>query len=764
MTLLDQTNLPATDAVWRLQTHWTLAPWLTVVLIAAAVGLVAYCYARESTAAGAWYRGVLGALRLATVTLILVMLSELLLAGTRTGRPRFGWVIDLSGSMTTVDYQSGQPAEERESRLDKVKQALLADDARLLNEVAKQYDARIVAVGDGVKTVDIGEGGAAPAVEGLAANQQWMTRLGQGVNRLLSDSAGPPPQAIAVLTDGRNTAGPSLASAAESARRVGTPLFLIGVGSAQSPPDIALSDPLADEVVFVDDLLSLGATLRVEGGLKEPVRLALRREGDPKVIAQQTIDPASAGDTSHVQLLDRPTAPGDYRYVIEAAPADGERDLSNNSVTFDVQVRDARVRVLLAAGYPMYEFRYLKNLLERDSTVELKTYLQEADLEFVEADQTAINRFPLRLSELDKFDVVVLMDLDPRLLPRAMWGKLSRFVESEGGGVVMVAGPRSFPGAYRGLDDFLALAPTQLETAPITSRLIPEAFQVRPTKLGMRTAPFQLGDNRSQSESIWRALAPLYWCAEVGQPKPAAQVLAEHPTALGSNGRPLPLVVSQYYGAGQVTLHALDASYLWRKRAGDAYFARYWVQTLRRLAHGRLRRDDRGWELAVERGEYQRGEVVRVRLSTPGGAARQAAVLLAPEGGPQRRIELAPSAVRPGVLEADLEDLPVGKYRVLLSGADAAAVSAAFEVVNPPGEFARLEMDASALRAAAQRSGGRFLTIDQAGDLLDVLPVAQRAPIESLPPVELWNRWWMLAGVCGCLVTEWILRKRKAML
>ena len=142
-SLLSQVEPVATEAVWRLQTHWTFAPWLTVVIITAAVGLVVYCYTRESSPAGAAYRGLLGVLRITTIVLILVMLSELLLAGTRSGRPRFGWVLDLSGSMTTIDPD----APGQLSRIDQVKQTLLADDAKLVAAVVRDYDTELSAVG-----------------------------------------------------------------------------------------------------------------------------------------------------------------------------------------------------------------------------------------------------------------------------------------------------------------------------------------------------------------------------------------------------------------------------------------------------------------------------------------------------------------------------------------------------------------------------------------------------------------------------------------
>ena len=59
---------------------------------------------------------------------------------------------------------------------------------------------------------------------------------------------------------------------------------------------------------------------------------------------------------------------------------------------------------------------------------------------------------------------------------------------------------------------------------------------------------------------------------------------------------------------------------------------------------------------------------------------------------------------------------------------------------------------------------GKFYTIANADSLMADLPVGRRVPIENLPPIPLWSRWWLLAGFVACLTAEWILRKRKGML
>ena len=141
-----------------------------------------------------------------------------------------------------------------------------------------------------------------------------------------------------------------------------------------------------------------------------------------------------------MQLLHRPEQAGVFRYVISAESDIDELNADNNTLTHELTVRDQQVRVLLANSGPSYEFRYLKHLFERDSTVELDSFLQEADADYASADPSAVTRLPLRGAELDDYDVVVLMDLDPKLVPRSFWPALRTFVAEQGGGLALVAG------------------------------------------------------------------------------------------------------------------------------------------------------------------------------------------------------------------------------------------------------------------------------------------------------------------------------------
>jgi len=782
MFLLAQTSggEEAVESLWRLETRWPLAPWVTVIAVLAIVALVVYCYAKELSPAGRPYRVLLGVLRMTTIGLLLAMLSEVLLSGTQTGRPRFAILIDQSGSMGVVDpfEPDNLPAGIRatlknlsandRSRLAFAKAALTANDAALIEQLSAGYDLDMYCVADRLSPLDRGDAGWDEPIRALEVNPTSRgTRLGSAIEDLLAAPGERAPQGVLVLSDGQVSAGSPLSFAAQAARRSATPLYWLGLGSEMAPPDIALADLLAEDVVFVDDLVSFRATLRTTSAMTQPVVVTLRREGQTEAIAEQTFTPPESGGATPIQFLHRPDTPGVYQYELTATAETEELDAGNNRIRHELTVRDGQLNVLLAAGSPTYEYRYLKHLLERDSTIKLTSFLQEADMQYASADPTAVSRLPLRRTELQSHDVVLLMDLDPRLVPRSFWPELRRFVGETGGGLALVAGERYFPAEYRGLEDVAALAPVVLGGDTRAAPAASEGFRVATTPAGRQRGAMQLADTAKQSKLAWRTLPELYWHYEFEKLKPAAQVLAAHPTARTPGGRPRPLIVSQYFGSGQVLLHAIDSTYLWRKRAGDVYFARYWVQSLRSLARGRLAAENARRQLTVERTRYEPGEPVRLRLRTDAAAGNQVTVLLQGGTGPEQRIVLTAAADQRGVYQTTLDQLAVGRYRALLAGGGGETdepVSVTFEVVAPPGEFAKLEMAITEMQAAAETSYGDFFRLSEVDQLAQSLPEARRVAIETLPPVELWNRWWMLAGICGCLVTEWILRKRRAML
>jgi hypothetical protein len=770
----------ADSATWQLDSRWSWAPWATLLLVLVAIAWTISLYARESGTASRMYRTVLVALRLAAIGLVLVMLAQWALALWLTGPPSIALVIDHSSSMDITDRYDDPALAARlnerlianglsePKRLNIAKLILKDDNRRLLRELADRYRVGVYTAAANIERPfessplsDLAGMLDSLTTDGPASQA---TRVGDALVRVIDDFRGAPPAAVVLLSDGVVTEGISLPDAAQNLRSAGVPLLAVGIGSAKPPRDVELADVLVDDVVFVNDVVSFQAQIKASGLEGKPAKVTLRREGESTPLAELPVILPPTGKTLSMWLTDRPTKAGDVTYVVDITPRDDETDKKNNSQSHKISVRDEKIRVLLAQGYPNYEFRFLKSLLERDPSVKLSTYLQDADPEYAEQDKSALRSLPVNRDDLLAYDVLIIGDVDPRLLPQSVWQNVRAFVSEKGGGAVFIAGEKFMPQLYHDNPDVNALVPVKLDSvlgAGERGRDMTGGFSVRPTPLGLQSPAFQLGDSPVESEQIWSKLAPLYWSYPVGGLKAGAQVLAD---GLGK-----PVICFQYVGAGRVLFHAIDSTWRWRTAGGGPSFARYWVQTIRFLAHGKLGKG-RGVELTTDRRQYRRGEVAQIRARfldsqlTPSG--EEVTVLVNAAGQARRRLALRRNSGLACVYEGSLADLTDGQYELLIvePQLSASPTAARFSVVAPPGEFAQIQMDAAALSAAAETTHGKFYTVADADKLLADLPAGRRVPIRNLPPFPIWNRWWLLAAFLSCITAEWILRKRKGML
>ncbi len=774
---------PGEGTVWSIENSWSWAPWVTVLFLLLAFAIVTFVYTRESSAAGRLTRTVLVAIRLSLVLLLLFMLAEFTLSLRRTGLPTVAVLIDDSASMGIDDRYDDARLQslvasrlqaaglDAQTRLNLAKTILLEPGDDLLSAIEQRYRLKLYWVSSAAR----GQAGSADDIRKAVQDSQATgdsSRLGAGLRYVLGDLRGTPPAAVIVLSDGITTDGESLSEAARVARHKGVPVFTIGLGSERPVRDLELADLLVDEVVFVDDVVNFEYKLVARGAAGRTVDVVLREKDKPAVLARMKVHIDQDGKPQRLRLPYRPQQVGEFEYVVEVERLSDELQTDNNRQERMVSVRKEQIRVLLVQEYPNYEFRYLKNMLDRDSTIQLKTVLQDADLEYAESDETALRVFPVRREELFAYDVIIFGDVNPSFLSSAVLSNLQDFVEKKGGGVIFVSGPRYMPLAYRGtpLEPLLPFDVTSA-SLPGVDQSADQGFVAQPTELGLASPQMQLGDSPADNQRIWQQLPPLYWLLEIGQTKPAARVLAEHPTRLAADGRHLPVFLMQYVGAGKVLFHATDDTWRWRYRVGDVFFARYWVQAIRYLSRSKLLGKDHAVELVADRREYLRGNPVRLRARFVDERQAPAdddgvTVVLEREGQKNQQIKLQRNPTSRGIFEATLTDTTDGKYHAWIAAPtlEGRAPSADFVIVAPPGEMERVQMDAQELARAAEETRGRFYRLADIARLQDDLPPGRQVPIEALPPEVLWNRWWVLATFLGLIVSEWILRKRKGML
>lgn len=783
---------------------WPWAPSVTVLLLAGAAALVIYLYARERGSAGRVLKSLLAALRIALIALVLFMMHGWLLNRHRTDLPDLLLLVDDSQSMTLEDiYEDSARRDTLLRRLERVgldglnrlnlaKLLLLENDARLLRELRSRYHVKLYQLGGTARAAAVSPSDPRPAsssdmlpVDDLASAvaaieaRETSSRLGTGLREVLELQRGRPTAVALLLTDGVTTEGQTLGDVGEYSRRTGVPLLLVGLGNDRPPRDLRISDLLVDQAVFVGDLLNFDFRLSGSGYEGRQVNVRLKQIDGPdssRVLADQSVRVGRDGEPQSLRLSHRPEVEGEFEYAVAVDILEGDSNPDNNRQTRRVNVRDETLRVLYVQDYPNYDFRFLKSALGRvlkrdgqEKAIQLTTVLQEADLEYAAIDATAERVFPVSREQLFAYDVLIFGDVDPSLLSRSVQENIAAFVEQRGGGMIVLAGPRHTPLAYR--DTALArLMPIELETVslPPADALLDQPIRVQPTRLISASPPLQLERTIADSMRIWRELPPIYWMLDAPDLRPGARVLAVAPMRTSVSGEELPVIAMQFVGAGKVVLHTTDESYRWaRHPQTERYHARYWTQLIRYLSRSKLLEGTRAVELATDRVEYRRGETVRLRVRFFDDRLAPEAddgvrVMLEHDSGTRRQITLRRDAASRGIFEGLASNLADGAYRawVAVPTLPDTPPSQRFTVVAPPGEFARLEMDAADMQLAAKVSQGRFFTMEEAQELTEHLPRGRQVRIDSLPPDPIWNSpLWALLFV-ALITTEWLLRKR----
>jgi hypothetical protein len=796
--------------------------WLAVLIAVAGAVVVGLIYRQEGKMTGAVMRVLLVGLRVALLLLMLcVALPQLTLWFERQGWPDVVILIDDSLSMSTVDrYQEKEIQDAADAltleasitqadRLNLAKALVTRPSGDWLTTLLSKRKAKIHVYHCSTRAArlaDVSEQEhlkpAIEAVQRLTTDpQNDSSQLGTAVRQVINDFRGSSLAAVVMLTDGVTTDGEDLGKVSKYASQMGVPLFFVGLGDSRQAKDLYLHDLQSEESVYVNDNIIFHVRLTGHGfpGLAVPVEL--REKGNDKVLAREMVTVDPEGKPVKVRLSHRPTEEGEKLYEIRVPVQEGEAIIENNVVERAVHVRKTKlIKILYVEGEPRWEFRYVKSLLERENqrvegnkSFDLRVLLLNADPQWPEQDKSAIVEFPPK-NELQQFDVIILGDFDPKADRKMMENvqNVADFVKERGGGLLVIAGPRYSPHAYRGtaLEDVLPIDLLTDRQPPEPAGGYKEPYRPELTPAGRLHPIFSFNSsNDKENDEIWRALEGLYWWSEGYEAKRAAEVLATHPrlrragTAktpakvgnAGLDGHPL--IVQQFVGSGRSLFFGIDETWRWRWRENEAHFNQFWVQTMRYLARSRTGKI----ELRLDKQTpYRRGEPIRVTVRFPDDA---------PPPPPDTEVKVGverrpPHAAGPGDMdvqtvtlnkvegsrssfEALLTRTPEGDYHFWLNSPTVPAPrpKAECKVLAPPGEMEVLRMNQAEMEHAAEETHGGFYTLANAQQLPTDLPAGTRVTLNaSGPPMPLWNGVTVFGLALGFLTLEWVLRKRKNLL
>ncbi len=732
------------------------------ILAAGALLVAALAYGcrlmAEKQAPPRWIRR-LALLRAAAILLFLLALLRPQIASTVRDLEKPGLIVLLDASASM-----GAPAGAGESRLDAGVAFLKTPAFR--DAVLDRYDVSAFSFDRSAVFLEKGiDGVPAPAGADTRLEESLGAAWGLYAQRhpAQAGKAAAPPRLL-LVSDGIDR---GRGRVAEWAQRLGLPVDVVDwpaepvstnagravVAALQSPGRLLLGSQAR-----------LFAAVRCDGSAARSVRVTVEEAGQVLASADAVFE---AGQRERqVALAFTPVQAGVHTYAVRAEAA-GAEPAAGAPREVSVRVESGRLEVLMLEPTWRWDFKYLRRVFEDDPHFALSAFLSRGPgvvMQVGEPDRrVALGGYPQSRAELGAFDVIILGNVSPASWPRAMPDAIRRLVVEEGKSLIVIAGPDV---GRLGLNpDLAAILPVEL--GPQSGLPVPGPAPVRVSLEGLASPLFHSPGGESWI-AHWPDLPPMDRLYPPLRKKPAATVLLESAAQANEYG---PLIVAAEHTAGRGRVLFIGTDTLWKWQmlpapdaAGQTPYALFWQQAFRALQPLRLSGGTAGLWVRPERTRYAQGEAMRLGAEAVTARPLEQPVLdgtVTLPDGQTLPVGFVPESEGSGRYAAELEAAQPGAYQVratLMDGGRllAEAVSQ-WDVEARPDERAAGPVNRAGLEALAAATGGRVIRPADRS----TWPVPDPASSRTVPRerrVDLWSRFWLLAGLAAVLGLDWLIR------
>ncbi len=566
---------------------------------------------------------------------------------------------------------------------------------------------------------------------------------------------------LVLVSDGDWNVGEPPSRAATRFRMSGIPVFTVPVGSETRLPDLAVTAFDVPTFGIAGKPVRLPFTLTSALPRDHPATLEIR-SNEGETLTRDIAIPAMGRVQDTV--LWTPRTVGDFQLTLTLPLAEKEHDPDNNTITAPISIRKEELKVLLIESYPRWEYRYLRNALERDPGVVVSCLLYHPDVSAVGGGPGYLEAFP-EPEILSSFDVIVLGDVgvgDGQLTVEQA-ASLKRQVASQAAGLVLMPGFRGYQATLleTEVDD---LFPVFLDPAQPRGWGSATPGQFELTELGARSLLTRLEDTENANANLWASLPGFQWYAGVIRARAGSEVLATHSSEANRFGR-IPLIVTKTYGTGKILFMGTDGAWRWRKGVEDKYHYRFWGQVARWMAYQRNMASDERMRLFFSPDRPRTGDTLTLNANvmSVGGEPLQSATVVVQISAPSGKIEnvrLQPGGAEQwGLFTGSYVPAEPGEHHLTMTCVENGGTldttltvqGSAVELVGRPARHDVMEEIARITRGEMLVTPDPTLIRDRIASLPEPPPLERR--------LRLWSHPLWIGGIILLLAVFWTGRK-----
>jgi hypothetical protein len=742
--------------------EWQFGGWLQRVPPAMAWGilgllglgglvLIVFLYRRTLRKLSPASRNVLTVLRVA----LLLVLCLLLAGPSRVRRPaaddqknerHLAVIVDRSGSMDAVDNRN-------ETRL----QNALRIWKQHADEAAQAFDQvdhyRFASKLEKAASLDDATKPGTPGSE---------TQLWTALHAAMADS----PAAIVTITDGLDTSGTDASRVIGEAQSHGIPLYFVpGVNRSRAADLLCIRDVKTPSQVLRVSRFHASLIAEISTPRERDVPVSLwsgRRElasGMLHARAGWNLLPWSAD----VRASEPGTMPLEFRLGDGAAQ---ETAASSTQV-----VERTAVGILYYQGALQWGYRFLRGALESDPSFSLTSILNPAlGVKITQASGASMDDLPDNAAALKKFQIVILAHVLADQLTPAQQQALIDYAKG-GGGVLFIAPDSAATDRFAGTpleamlpvvfepysgntaqqdnaNAFIARMHSALSSGDSDGTIDgdDESPDNAPQLLPFAVLPAGIGMVKGGEPPMFSNYA------RVQRAKPAAEVLAVHPTERTPEDAPRVLLARQQFGQGFTVAMATDLLWRWKMSLPSSSRAAeiFWQQLMLSLVPA----PPEGLRIVKSSSTAALNRSTTITVVGASGAAQPRIEAVSPNG----REQWLGAVSSPNGWLASVTPDALGRWQLTAtdSTGNVATMSLPVEPMVRTAENSNTPPDIDGMRQIADATGGALIGSDPVFQPKSAETAEDEGAKSSQP---LWNQSWLLGALLGLYALELITRR-----
>lgn len=702
---------------------------ITSFLFALLILISIYIYRNTNPPLSKPIRVILSSLRIVAILALFMAIFEPVVSFTREykKKPTMALLHDISASMDTM--------EKNESRQEKVDSLL---GSASFKDFAGHFEIKSYNFADKLSTGD------------TPVNPE-QTALGDVLLDMSRQETGYPSDFWLLLSDGISNSG---ITPADVLPQIHTPIYSLGVGEITTDRDVSIKSLDYNDVVFAGKPTEVSVRLEWTGMNNEEGKINIRSSG--KLLQTKSIKLSPGNLQEEVKLKYNPEVTGRQTMEISVTGIADEITTKNNSRLFSVLVLKGKLNVLLVADKLDWEYAFLKRFLDESESIELTSVI------FRENGGYLRGQFPSSQAELNRYDLVILYDLNERNI-RSRSDILRSFLSDNGGGMFVLLGENYLKASFpRTIDQFIPFLSTghNIELTYLN-------FNGRPDESYLFHPAVRIADSRRGIRDAWSSLPNFESLVQTDSTAPNSEIYVT--AGLGDNDASFPILGCRRFGPGKVITSAAAPFWHWAFfgygfGGNDAEYRQLLNGIINWLS---LQEDSDPVRITPDKNVFTRGEKIGFNASVydlgfrPIESATGYITIVGNNTSDSTVLQLL--EVKDGSYRAELDLLPPGLYnytgRVEKEGKLLKETTGQIAVETFSAEEFQIKPDFSTLAAISQNTGGAFYTLADIGKLYGAIDTGLIYKSEK-SEIVLWNKFWLLVIFVLALGLEWLLRKK----